>query len=312
MLVTERDCIIANYAIKSYEKIYDRKRDFGHTDFTLFVYLNCLSNPSKKKYLERWSAYPYTVIYDNADKGLSGLYPGQQLVSPEGISRTRDDYAESYDELWSTELGKFNTQFIATVDADFEILDADFYFYLVDELTNDPALIGASSSYSPGALLFDTYSKRNINLQQRYHTWFCIYRNEAMKLSNVSHFYYEETSPEGVIISYDSAAFFQHDLITNHNRRFAAVPQEYNGSFVHYGAASKNKSLNNKNIGVYRHIFILCSVGIFKGKSKNRLSEWVNKICRKLATKLFGQYLNKLVRERSTYIFEQQNAVAEI
>lgn len=146
MLVTNRDCIIADYAIKSYQKIHDQKRPFGYKDFVLFVYLNCLSEENKNQYLKKWKSYPYTIIYDNADKfeGAPKPYPGMKIVSLEGFEITCDDYAESYDDLWSNELRKFQTPFIATVDADFEVLNADFYFYLLDQLKDNPNLIAAS------------------------------------------------------------------------------------------------------------------------------------------------------------------------
>src|SRR4028118_13435 len=136
MLVTNRDCIIADYAINSYQKIYNTKLNFGSCDFILFVYLNCLTEENKNKYYGKWELYPFTFLYDNTSKikPEDFPYPGQPIISPEGVARSRDDYAESYDELWTTELKKIQTPFVATVDADFEILHADFYFYLMEEL----------------------------------------------------------------------------------------------------------------------------------------------------------------------------------
>lgn len=214
MLVTNRDCIIADYAIKSYNKIFKVKTKFGFEDFTLFIYLNCLSPENKAYYLERWKQYPYTILFDNIVKinDFNNPYPGQKIISPEGITRSRDDYAENYDELWTTELGKFETPYIATVDADFEVLNADFYFYLLRLLDENREYIGASASYSDTAYKFDTYSKRDIVLFERNHTWFCIYKKEAFNISKISHFYYEELNNEGNVVAYDSAAYFQNDL----------------------------------------------------------------------------------------------------
>lgn len=306
MLVTNRDCMIADYAISSYKKIYAIKKEFGYKDFILFIYMNCLSPDNKKRYQSKWASYPYTTLFDNSSRidNSAPPYPGQPIISPEGIKRTRDDYAESYDELWTTELKKFTSPFIATVDADFEVLHADFYFYLLNQLKENKSYIGASTSYSPTTYLFDTYSQRNILLHERNHTWFCIYRKEAFQTSNISHYYYEEPGDDGTVLAFDSAAYFQHDLRANHKLKFIALPDEYASSFVHYGASSKNRSLTEKKIKFYRFAFLSTSAGIIYGKDKNLFTIMINKIVRKIAGKLFHTYLKKYTIERSTYNFE--------
>jgi hypothetical protein len=306
MLVTNRDCMIADYAISSYTKIWVEKKQYGYNDFVLFVYLNCLSEENKSFYLPKWRAYPFVTLYDNAEKMQEDApYPGQEIISPEGYVNKREDYTENCDELWTTDLKKFNTPYIATVDADFEILNADFYFYLVTQLEQNKNYIGASSSYSSTALQYDTYSKRDIELQERNHTWFCIYRKEAFSLSSVSHFYYEEVSPEGKVAAFDSAAYFQHDLKLNQHFTFATAPKSFRSSFVHYGATSKNRSLNRKNIGLYRRVFMLANAGVILGK-ENIFSGLLNKMVRVLSRLLFGRYLEKFMVERGTYIYDEQ------
>lgn len=304
MLVTDRDCMIADYAVGSYRKIYRQKKAFGFQDFVLFVYLNCLSERNILKYKKKWESYPYTTVFDNANKisGPARPYPGKPIISPEGVARSCDDYAESYDELWTTELKKFKTPFVATVDADFEVLHPDFYFYLCGQLRQHADIIAASSSYTGTGLLYDSYSKRNIILTERNHTWFCIYKREAFAISARSHYYFETLTSKGEILAYDSAAYFQHDLRINHRYRFAVLPERFRYSYIHYGAASKNRSLNSSNIGFYRRAVILNTVGCVYGiKSKPALL--INKITRKIAFVLFGTYLNKIVAERSRYIY---------
>ena len=305
MLVTNRDCVIADYAISSYKKVYKEKREFGHTDFILYIYMNCLSTDNKERYQSKWASYPYTTLFDNSARIDSSAppYPGQQITSPEGIERTRDDYAESYDELWTTELKKFTSPFVATVDADFEVLHADFYFYLLSHLKRNQSYIGASTSYSPTTDLLDTYSQRNIRLHERNHTWFCIYRKEAFQTSNISHYYYEKHDDNGTVLAFDSAAYFQHDLKINHNLKFFTLPPEYASSFVHYGASSKNRSLTEKKIGFYRFAFLCTSAGVIYGKDNKRCTKLINKSAKKIAGKLFHKYLNKYTVERSTYNF---------
>ena len=304
MLVTDRDCIIADYSIRSYRKIYRQKRAYGCRHFVLFIYLNCLSEKNVRRYKKKWASYPYTVVYDNAGKISKGEhpYPGQQIVSPEGVTRSCDDYAECYDELWSTELIKFTTPYIATVDADFEVLYPDFYFYLFGELDTHPEYIAASSNHSATAVLYDTYSRRNIVLHERNHTWFCIYRREAFTISTRSHYYYETGTSADEILAFDSAAYFQHDLRINHNYLFAVLPGRFRSSFIHYGAASKNKSLHNRNIGFYRRVSILRTVGVVYG-SKSRVASLLNKIIMKTTSILFDGYLSRFRQERSRYVF---------
>jgi hypothetical protein len=298
--------MIADYAIDSFSKIWALKKPFGYEDFVLFVYLNGLSSENKACYFEKWSGYPFATLYDNAEKFNedNAPYPEQLIISPEGFRNKREDYTENCDELWTTELKKFNTSYIATVDADFEILDADFYFYLVSQLEHQPNYIGASSSYSKTAIEYDTYSKRYIELQERNHTWFCIYRKEAFSLSTVSHFYYQEITKEGKVAAFDSAAFFQHDLRANHHFEFTTLPRAFKSSFVHYGAASKNRSLTRKNISFYRHAFMLAHAGLIHGK-ENFFSGLINKLVRKASSCFFGKYLKRFTIERSTYIYDE-------
>ena len=306
MLVTNRDCVIADYSISSYAKIWAEKRPFGYQDFVLFVYLNGLSADNKAWYFDKWSTYPFTILYDNAEKfnEENAPYPEQLIISPEGFRNKREDYTENCDELWTTELKKFNTTYIATVDADLEILDADFYFYLVSQLEQHINYIGASSSYSKTSIEYDTYSKRQIELQERNHTWFCIYRKEAFSLSTVSHFYYQDLTPEGKVAAFDSAAFFQHDLRKNHHFDFATLPKAFRSSFVHYGAASKNRSLTRDNISLYRRAFLFAHIGLMHGK-ESLFSGLINKVVRKAGGYFFGRYLKKFTIERSTYIYDE-------
>ncbi|MGM9477292.1 hypothetical protein ACS5PU_12710 [Pedobacter sp. GSP4] len=305
MLVTDRDCIIADFAIKSYNKIYHRNQDFGGEDFVLYIYLNNLSEENKGYYLEKWASYPYTTLYDNTEK-LNSLaekpYPGQIVTSPEGVSRQVEGYNELYDELWTTELKKIDTPYIATVDADFEILNADFYFYLISELSKNPSLIGASTCYSATSPqpIYDSYSNRNIILQERNHTWFCIYKREAFNRCNISHYYYEEIDSSNQIVAYDSASYFQQHL-RQKGFNFIHCPISYYNSYVHYGAASKNKTLNRTNINYYRNAFLLTSRGILRGKNA-LFSKAINKLVRTIAKPFFKNYLNRKKHERSTYI----------
>ncbi|MDQ0967605.1 hypothetical protein QFZ20_003008 [Flavobacterium sp. W4I14] len=305
MLVTNRDCIIADFSIKSYQKIKHVNRPFGKDEFVLYIYLNNLSEENKNFYLDKWKSYPYTFIYDNAEKIAEMQekpYPGQITISPEGVPRYIDDYCEVYDELWSTELKKLATPYIASVDADFEILNADFYFDLINCLDSNDDIIGASSCYAAtsNSVVYDSYSGREIFFKERNHTWFCIYKKRAFDLTSISHYYFEEPTENGHTLVYDSAAYFQYHL-RQMGLKFISAPASFFGSFVHYGASSKNKTLNRHNINKYRIAFISTYKGLIT-KKNNLLIRAINNITRKLSNYFFKNYLNAKSSERSTYI----------
>jgi hypothetical protein len=307
MLVTNRDCIIADYAIRSYSKLYNKRSDYGNKNFVLFIYLNCLSQENKKRYVKKWTSYRYTKIFDNSIKveNFKKMFsPGEKIISPEGIATIREDFTEHCDEVWDSELKKFDTPFIATVDADFEILNPDFYIYLINQLEKQPNLIGASTCFNPTEFVYDTYTKREAILNERNHTWFCIYKREAFHLSTTSQFFYEAVTENKQLSIFDSAAYFQYDLKTNYKKEFLTLPKEYRHSFVHYEAASKNKSLNRFNFIFYRFVFICINVGFLRGKTSNNYFIRCNEFFRRLSRKVFGNYVQKLRKERSTFVFD--------
>lgn len=307
MLVTNRDCMIADYAIKSYNKLYNRKSELGNKDFVLFIYLNCLSQENKKRFLKKWSSYPYTKVFDNSigvNNFENKFSPGEKIISPEGVATIREDFTEHCDEVWNSELKKITTRLVATVDADFEILNPDFCIYLINQLEQYPKLIGASTCFNSTEHVYDTYTKREAVLNERNHTWFCIYKKEAFEISAASQFFYETITEDNKPLIFDSAAFFQHDLKTNYKKEFLTLPNEYRHSFVHYEAASKNKSLNRFNFKFYRFVFICINVGFLRRKTSNVHLIKYNGYFRRLFRKIFGSYLQKLRKERSTFVFD--------
>ena len=301
MLVTDRDCVFADYAVRSYGTLVGPD---GDPDFVLFVYLNCLSRENVERYAGRWGSYPYVEVFDNTEKVRgTPLYPGQEMVSPEGVRRRRDDAAENYDELWTSELPTFRTPLVATVDADFEVLHPDFYHHLLAALRSDARAVGASTDYSPTARVYDTYSKRDLVLWERNHTWFCVYRREAFALSTASHFYYEEVDADGTT-AFDSAAYFQHDLRDVHGRTFVSLPPEFSRSYIHYGAASKNRSISRRNVWFYRRVFIWSTVGLVYGSRRGRAARALNAVVRKAARAAFRGLLDRVASERRTYVYD--------
>jgi glycosyltransferase involved in cell wall biosynthesis len=122
-------------------------------------------------------------------------------------------------------LRKFQTDYVATVDADFEILSPYFIGEMMDALERDPQLIGISSDYTPWQpQYYDSYSGKVFNLAERWNTWFCIYKRQAFNCKT-SHFPYYDSSNEPIV--FDSGAYFQHRLITDFGYRFSTVDSKY-------------------------------------------------------------------------------------
>src|SRR5262249_30737136 len=148
MLVTNRDALMADYCVKSYQSLHKKFKD--EMPFVLYIYCNCLDCATKQKYVPQWSRFSYVQIFDNQEKMKNiKIRAGETITSPEGIDRVRDGWCENYDELWTSELKKFKTDYIATVDADFEVLKPNFIKNMIDVLDQDPNLIGMSSDYTP-------------------------------------------------------------------------------------------------------------------------------------------------------------------
>jgi hypothetical protein len=302
MLVTNRDAVIADYCVKSYQSLHEKfKNDIP---FVLYIYCNCLDGVTKQKYLPQWSRLSYAQIFDNHDKMKNiTIRAGETIMSPEGTDRVRDGWCENYDELWTSELRNFKTAYTATVDADFEILRPDFVKDMIDVLDYDPKLIGMSSDYTPARYgCYESYSNRVINIAERWNTWFCIYKREAFSCK-VSHFYYEEVDSSGEKLVFDSSGYFQHRLIADFGYRFAAVDPKFGREFIHYGAFSKNRSINDSNIGLYRRAAILRRNGLQMPFDDHAAVEFVNRIVRAGAHRFIVNYFNE--SERTKYDFSK-------
>jgi hypothetical protein len=166
-------------------------------------------------------------------------------------------------------------------------------------LEEDNKLVAVSSDYHDNQHIFDTYSKENIVSMRRYHTWFCIYKKEAQKCKT-SHFYYQEVI-HGMRLSFDEAAKFQWDLREQFGYEIRAVDRKYQKSFIHYGAFSKNCSLDTpKKVSLYRKIAILSHRGLF---GNNLLFD---KIIRKFFRIIHKLFYKKLSNERGRLNYQSK------
>lgn len=232
MIVTDPDIIIADYAVRSYANI-------KNISFKLRVYSNWIDPKLKQKYFPSWRKFRYVEIVDNEWQTADNRPTDPKLEGP----------FEKCHTVWDRELKQITTPYHATVDADFEVLDARFIPVMLERLDKNPKLVAMSTDYSPTNLkCYDSYSNEMIRLNERWHTWFCIYKREALQC-NISHAYHEELMP-GLVRrnAWDSSGFFQKNLKERYGYQLDGLDSHYQPFFIHYSAFSKNSGVTNKNI----------------------------------------------------------------
>ena len=242
MLVTPRDVVLADYAVRGYQKLY------GGVDFRLVVYSNYLLPDQKQYYFSRWERLPYVCIQrnDHHDADIEAIRDrvlDQKLEGP----------FEYCDPVWDRELPRFESALVAQVDADFEVLRPGWVHQMLDAFRAEPKLIGFSTDYSPTRVHFESFTGENIILNERNHTWFCIYRREAFRLSSASHAYHQEVRPDEAIRrnAWDSSAYFQKSL-RDQGFTFRHLDPRYKHDYIHYGAFSKNTTVTRRTVGLFR------------------------------------------------------------
>jgi hypothetical protein len=241
MIVTPRDAVIADYAIRSYTKLREK-------DFKLLVYSNYLLPEQKAYFFPRWERFPFVQVAYNPhhDADLRGINERIHADALEGPF-------EYCDPIWDRELRRIDTPLIATVDADFEIFQPRFITFMLRELRSESDLIGFSTDYSPMEVVHEPYSGNTIILNERNHTWFCLYKRTAFERSTVSHAFHREILVGAPVERncWDSAAYFQKSL-RDQGLRFEYLHGQFRRDFIHYGAFSKNTSVTRETVGLFR------------------------------------------------------------
>jgi len=247
MVVTGPDLVIADYAVKSFAQIRTN-------DFKLRIYSNWVSSALKEKYFPEWEQLHYVDLVKNE----------WQTDDKKPMDPWLDGPFERHHDVLDRELKKIKTPYFATVDSDFEILDARFISVMLEQLDANPRLVAMSTDYSPKiAQHYDSYSQEVICLNERWHPWFCIYKREALQC-NVSHAYYEEIIPGPVPRNaWDTMGYFQRALKQTRGWQLAALDPKYQPCFIHYAAFAKNRDINENNVAPYRRLMILQRRGFF-------------------------------------------------
>jgi hypothetical protein len=284
MIVTDRDIVIAHYAIRSYSKIKNLK-------FKLRIYSNWLSVTLKMKYFPLWRQFPYVEIIENNwqdympkpdDPGLQGPY-------------------EKRGTILDRELKTILTPYVATVDADFELLNPDFIFWMLDALDAQPNLIAVSYLYvGRKEKYFDSYSQRIMWLDERWHNAFCIYKKKAFEC-NVSHCQREEPSNmDGVQCKgWDTSAYFQKALREVHGYQLSALQGKFKDSYIHYENFSNIHFIDQKNVGIYRWLRIVSHCGF--PLTRHRRLYLIDSAFRSLAGRLHHILFHKAERSKLRY-----------
>jgi hypothetical protein len=245
MIVTPRDVVIADYAIRSYAKIRG-------LNFRLLVYSNYLLPEQKAYYFPKWSALAFVDIARNPQHDADIAAIGSRV----NAERLEGPF-EYCDPIWDRELRPIQTPYIATVDADFEILRARFVDAIMRRLRAEPELVGMSTDYSPTDVVYEPYTGNMIVLNERNHTWFCVYKRQAFEVSEVSQAFHREMLVGAPVERncWDSCAYFQKSL-RDKGLQLDYLHGQFRREFIHYGAFSKNTTVTRESVGMFRVLAI--------------------------------------------------------
>ena len=120
---------------------------------------------------------------------------------------------------------------------------------MMRRLRTEPDLVGMSTDYSPTDVVFEPYTGNTIILNERNHTWFCIYRQQAFEISQVSHAFHREMLVGAPVERncWDSCAYFQKSL-RDTGLALDHLHGQYRRDFIHYGAFSKNTTVTRESV----------------------------------------------------------------
>ena len=246
MIVTPRDAVIADYAIRSYAKIRG-------LDFRLLVYSNYLLPEQKAYYFPRWQQLAYVDIARNPHHDADLAAIGDRV----NVERLEGPF-EYCDPIWDRELRPIATGYIATVDADFEILRPRFVTYIMQRLRDENDLVAMSTDYSPTDVVYEPYTGNTIVLNERNHTWFCVYKRKAFEVSVVSQAFHREMLTGAPVERncWDSCAYFQKSL-RDQGLHLDHLHGRFRREFIHYGAFSKNTTVTRESVRTFRILAIM-------------------------------------------------------
>ena len=298
MIITPPDSHIAKFAVKRLSKALNEK-------VNLSIYFNGLPPREQRKIRKLVQHNRHVRIRDNypeisANKESIAAQVGKPVVTASGrASEMREGLYEPQAEIWSSELVRFmEFDLVGIVDPDFEIFEANFIDEILEAFAKDERLGFLSVDYSPSVEFYDSYSREHCILQERYHTWFCVYRRRALELEN-DFYFHEERS--GKVRKWDHSAKLQEALKARHGFSGSVLPQEQGWKFLHYGAFAQNRSLTGGKLRVYRALRIGRHNGFIHVHGCQSFSRAIQRFSDRAYSLL---RLEKYDREREHYIFE--------
>jgi hypothetical protein len=216
------------------------------------VYSNYLLPEQKSFYFPKWSALPFVDIAHNPQHDADIAAIGTRV----NAERLEGPF-EYCDPIWDRELRPVQTRYIATVDADFEILRARFVEMMLRRLRAEPDLMAMSTDYSPTDVVYEPYTGNTIVLNERNHTWFCVYKRRAFQVSEVSQAFHREMLVGAPVERncWDSCAYFQKSL-RDQGLQLDYLHGQFRRDFIHYGAFSKNTTVTRDSVAVFRWLAI--------------------------------------------------------
>jgi hypothetical protein len=248
MIVTDRDIVIADYSVRSFAKIED-------VAFKLVVYSNWVRSDLKQRYFPGWRRLPFVEIWEDPLQTDDLKPQDRSLWGPFELGYV----------VWDRELRKLtDSPYHAIVDADFEVVDQRFVHVMLQRLQTEANLVAMSANYDPTrSNVYDSYTDRSIELVERWHTHFCIYKRSALACP-VSYGLREEPLAGPVPARvWDDHAYFQQALRDQYGFKLAAVEPRYQRCFIHYGAFAENRHITEGNVAMYRWVKLLRHCGLW-------------------------------------------------
>lgn len=315
MMLTNRSVYLAKYTVKSYHKVYEKLKD--KYDIQLTVYLNSINYSKYENNIRKLSTYSFVVLRESATKASDFIWKNDHYLSKSnGLRYTlpMERMSEGQDIAYK----EFQSDYIVTVDDDFEVLNPDFIEILLNKMEETPNLGVISTERTQTHKKFDNYSQGYIIAQERNDTWFCMYKQES-KVQGISmelldkyicdngdvytwspnapdkiswKNYYEITqTKEGDRYSWDGAALLQEEIRKSFNHpviSLSDINPDLTRQYVHYAGFGKNVSVNTPiKVFFYRYFYLRKIYGI--SVFPDSLNQFVKKVYRKLFKVFFEQ-----------------------
>jgi hypothetical protein len=303
MIVTPPDLPIAPYSVKAIIPALSEQIE-------LVIYFNGVDPGGQKDLRAKIPSNSYIEYRSNwssIDKNRDqlrreiGTYFKVDASNGNYTSDFRQGIYEACSEVWSRELlNSGDNELVGTIDADFECLDTSWLKSIDSLFEKDTMLAFASVDYSPQSYGYESYSRTNAYLAERYHTWFCVYRRSALDLDNS--FFYTEEAYKDSILKFDHSAKLQSNLKDLYGFHGAKITEAMRWMFLHYGAFAKNRSLVGWKLKIYRFLRLLKHNGYYH-LHQNKPFSYFLRMCGIAGYKFFG--MRRYDAQRRHYIFEQ-------